>query len=43
VTLEIEFSEGGPPFDRALAVALGPFIEEEARLLSAELRGWDGD
>jgi hypothetical protein len=43
VALEVEFSEGGPPFDRALAVALGPFIEEEARLLSAELRGWDGD
>jgi hypothetical protein len=41
VALEVEFSEGGPPFDRALAVALGPFIEEEARLLSAELRGWD--
>lgn len=43
VAVEIEFAPGGPAFDRALAVALGPFIEEEARLLSAELRGWDGD
>jgi hypothetical protein len=43
VALEIKFAQEGPAFDRALAVALGPFIEEEARLFSAELRGWDGD
>ena len=43
VAVEVEFASGGPPFDRALAVALGPFIEEEARLLSAEQRVGAGD
>jgi hypothetical protein len=40
-SVKIEFRTGGPVFDRALAVALGPFIEEEARLRSAELRRWE--
>jgi hypothetical protein len=43
VSVEIEFAPGGPAFDRALAVALGPFIEEEARLLTEELRRGGGD
>jgi hypothetical protein len=37
VVLEIEFAAEAPLFNRALAVALGPFIEEEARSLSEEL------
>ena len=41
--VKIEFRTGGPAFDRALAVALGPFIEEEARLRSEELRRWEGE
>ena len=43
VAVDIEFASGGPAFDRALAVALGPFIEEEARLLTEELRRVGGD
>jgi hypothetical protein len=43
VALKIEFALEGPACDRALAVALGPFIEEEARLLSADMRRFDGD
>jgi len=43
VALDIQFASGGPAFDRARAVALGPFIEEEARLLTEELRRGGGD